>query len=358
MGDTHLSHYDLRAAVASGILDEAQAADLLALGQSRAGQRGAMPDEDEPFELFRGFSEIFVAVGLSILFAGWISASAIFGSAVIVLILAGALSFVLARYFTLKRRMTLPSIILVSVFAVSLSGAMIALLDEFDRSITASNMWAMLVCGVTAAGLLIWYRVYRLPFTMFLVGITGVVFVTIVTKSLIPLALGADWYDLFDLRSGYNLAFGTLVFGICAFVAGMWFDMSDPHRLGRRAASGFWLHLLAAPALVNTVALTFWNMQNGLGYALLAVSLVLISALALIIDRRSFLTAGIGYLAVLLGYVLRFNENDGSWILILLILGAFITLLGTYWTQVRGKLLRALPDFPGKTNLPPYMDVS
>ena len=57
---------DLRAAVAAGILTEAQAAGLMALAQGRAGQRAHMAADDEPFEFFRGFSEIFIALGLKI----------------------------------------------------------------------------------------------------------------------------------------------------------------------------------------------------------------------------------------------------------------------------------------------------
>jgi hypothetical protein len=107
---------------------------------------------------------------------------------------------------------------------------------------------------------------------------------------------------------------------------------------------------------VNTVALTFWNMQSALGYSLLALSLLLITLLALIIDRRSFLTAGIGYLAVLLSLVLKSGDGDYSWIGIVLILGLFVTALGAFWTQVRASLMRALPAFPGKRRLPPYSE--
>ena len=57
---------DLRAAVAAGILSEAQAVSVSTLAQGRAGQRSAMPAEDEPFEFFKGFSEIFVSIGLVI----------------------------------------------------------------------------------------------------------------------------------------------------------------------------------------------------------------------------------------------------------------------------------------------------
>ena len=38
--------------------------------RSPQGQRDGLPSEDEPFELFRGFSEIFITVGLVLIFLG------------------------------------------------------------------------------------------------------------------------------------------------------------------------------------------------------------------------------------------------------------------------------------------------
>ena len=108
----------------------------------------------------------------------------------------------------------------------------------------------------------------------------------------------------------------------------------------------------------NTVALTFYNMGSLTGHLLLALALCIITILALAIDRRSFLTAGIGYLAVLLALVLRSGENDMSWAGILLILGLFVTVLGAFWNQARASVLRILPDFPGKHRLPPYSEAS
>ena len=70
---------DLRAAVAAGILSEAQAASLLALANDRSGQRATLPSEDEPFEFFRGFSEIFISIGLIILLTGVTGLLAAFG---------------------------------------------------------------------------------------------------------------------------------------------------------------------------------------------------------------------------------------------------------------------------------------
>ena len=47
--------------------------------------------------------------------------------------------------------------------------------------------------------------------------------------------------------------------------------MHDPHRLRRWSASGFWLHMLAAPALVNTIVLTLYNYGGTVGYLLTAL---------------------------------------------------------------------------------------
>lgn len=340
---------DLRAGVAAGLLTEPQAAGILALAEARHGARLAQPEEDEPFELFRGFAEIFVSVGLVLLLAGVIGLSALFGSPLLLMAVTAGACWWFARYFTLKRRMVLPSIVLVCGYAAGIGGVAASFAGG------EGTAQGLLICALIAAGLALWYRVFRLPFTMFLLGLTGLAAVAIVTDSITPDTVAQGWDAMFDLRAGSGLALGTLAFGLAAFAGGMWFDSRDPHRLGRYSASGFWLHLLAAPALVNTVALTFYNMGPGAGYALLAVALALIAVLALVIDRRSFLTAGIGYLAFLITLVAR-QGGDLDWPWVVLILGAVITGLGAYWTHLRARLMRALPDFPGKRRLPPYLE--
>ncbi len=158
----------------------------------------------------------------------------------------------------------------------------------------------------------------------------------------------------FDLRESPQFATATLVFGLGVFLAGMWFDTRDPHRLGRHAATAFWLHMLAAPALVNTVALTLYNSGGAGGIGLLVVALVIITLLALIIDRRSFLTAAIAYIALVIAWVMGDSSDFGSWTFILIALGGLITAIGTWWVPLRAVVMRVLPDFPGKSSLPPY----
>ncbi|MFP5478596.1 MAG: hypothetical protein ACLGIE_02745 [Alphaproteobacteria bacterium] len=344
---------DLRAAVAAGILTEAQAASLTALANSRNGRRAALPAEDEPFEFFRGFSEIFISIGLVILLSGVTALLAAFGGfALLTLVpLASAgIAWWWATYFTLRRRMTLPSMVLASAYG---AGILIFAFTILARGGMDERGVAIIGFLLAAAGMVLWYRRFRLPFAAFLTGgaVLGAVYsITASASNVVGLIGGGGYRAFFDLGESPAFATATLLFGIGAFLVGMWFDTRDPHRLGRHSATAFWCHLLAAPALVNTVAIT---LMNGGGIGLLAVALVLITVLALIIDRRSFLTAAIAYIATVIAWVM--GEGDGTeWIFILLLLGGFITAIGTWWVQLRAALMRALPDFPGKASLPPY----
>lgn len=345
---------DLRAAVAAGILSEAQAASLSALAHDRAGRRASLPAEDEPFEFFRGFSEIFISIGLVILLTGATALLTVIGGFALLTLVplaTAAIAWWWAGYFTLKRRMTLPSMVLASAYGI---GITVFAFTVLARANLDERMVAILGFTLSALGMVAWYRRFRLPFSAFLTGafaLGAVYAVTASAENLIGLVAGGDDFrSFFDLAESPAFATATLLFGTAAFLVGMWFDTRDPHRLGRHAATAFWCHLLAAPALVNTVAVT---LLNGGGMVFLAIALVLITLLALVIDRRSFLTAAIVYIAIVIGWVMG-GDGGTSWIFVLLVLGAFITAIGSWWVQLRAKVMDLLPNFPGKSRLPPY----
>ena len=354
---------DLRAAVQAGIVTEAQAAGLRALSDARAGRRIAMPSEDEPFEFFRGFSEIFVSLGLIILLSGTAALLAFVGGLAILMAIpaaVAAISWWWASYFTLKRRMNLPSMVLAIAFGGGVWLSVLAALISTMENSLADRALVILPSVIAAAAMLVWYRRFRLPFTMFVLGgfaLSALYGATASAQALADFVAGSQTRAMggfFDLGQSPAFASATLIFGLGAFAAGMWFDLQDPHRLGRHSATGFWLHLMAAPALVNTVALTLYNSGSGANIGLLSLALLAITLLALIIDRRSFLTAALGYVAIVIFWVVGDATEFGNWVVILLVMGGLITAIGTWWVQLRGAILRALPDFPGKARLPPW----
>lgn len=343
---------DIRAAVAANVITEAQAARLKVFAESRLGYRANMPDDDEPFELFKGFAEIFVTVGLGMLFTGIMVLAAFWGNFSTIPLIGALLAFGFAFYFTKRRRMNLPSIWLATVFAGNIAAFFGYLV--FDP-INPSEYDVLYVGLIGMAAMAGWFYIFKLPFSMFLFGLFGLVVALAIAAILSPNVI-----DFLQLREGlFNLnnqsffPIATLGFGIATFLLAMFFDMRDPHRISRFAASGFWLHVLAAIAIVNTVALTLYSGGN---YALTAAALFIISLIALIIDRRSFLTAGILYMAFLLYAAFEGDGEFGALISTLLILGVFITVLGTWWAGIRAVIMNALPHFPLKKRLPPYVE--
>lgn len=344
---------DLRAAVSAGLISEAQAASVLTLSQSRQGLLNAANAEDEPFELFRGFNEIFIVVGLTILFVGWsgfvgLASLASFGMATASTVVFSAIGLfvlpVLATYFTTRRRMVAPSIALSIMFAITALQFAVSFGWNLGFALPARMVFAGAVATVL---LVLWYWRFRIPFTMALIG--GGVFLTAGATLLQNGAGIPEPRDLFLLSAEGPFALMTVILGLFALSVALWFDMSDPHRVTRRAASAFWLHIIAAPAIVNTVALTLFVRDTTGALVALVAFLGIMAAFAIVIDRRSFLIAGVGYVIALSAGVLE----DQAYLAIL-ILGILLVYLGAQWEWLRTKLMAALPNFPGKSRLPPW----
>jgi hypothetical protein len=357
-----VSAEDLRAAIAAGILTEAQAAALKSLADQRAGLRLSLPAEDEPFEFFRGFSEIFISIGLLILLAGFVFLSQHTPptkhiSFMYPQVAMAAVAWLGANYFTLRRRLNLPSMVLAVSFTVALSsGGRFVFEWAFGRSLDP-NLELLSGWLLTTMGMAAWYARFRLPFAAFLFGVS-LLFALYALVAWLDGTVAVNLWNyerLLDFDQNAVFATLTLLFGVGTFSAAMWFDLRDPHRVTRYAATAFWLHLLAATALVNTMAVTVLNLGGAATFVLLPLAVFMISVLALVIDRRSFLSAAIAYLGIMLSWVIE-TDNALSAAVVLIILGLFVTAIGTWWVPLRSALMRRLPDFPGKQRLPPYAE--
>ncbi|MEM7520537.1 MAG: hypothetical protein AAF307_05815 [Pseudomonadota bacterium] len=338
---------DLKAAVGAGILSEAQAVSVLAIADKRRGARENLAPEDEPFELFRGFNEIFIVIGLSILATGWIAfvtlnvasqISNITASALLYGCLGGVILWALSEYFIRVRRMVAPAIALSVLFAANATIASVIYLSQ--PFMVAQSDYGSLPLPLTVALVILavfWWR-FRVPFALAIIAV-GLFALAIIQAST---SQGApeNLTDLFLLSAAGQFAWITLALGALVFVGAMLFDMSDPHRVTRRSANGFWLHLVAAPALVNTVALSLLESETSGSDLLLLAILLGFGVTAIIIDRRSFLIAGIGYVVVIASTVM-----DGSGTpYIILLLGIALLSLGAFWERIRGVMIGYLPE--------------
>src|SRR4051812_21311428 len=174
------SQQELDDAVAAGV-NNAEAAAALR-GYFETQRSTAIPDEEQ-FRLLTGFNDIFVSIAAAILlFAiGWIGQS--IGQSMGLTIDHGGPSFLaplgvaivswgLALYFTAKRRMALPSILLLLSFVIGVfTTALFALFlgvghDQMDGNNMLTGMLVAVSGAIAAAAAWLHWRRFHVPITI------------------------------------------------------------------------------------------------------------------------------------------------------------------------------------------------
>lgn len=358
---------ELAPAVAAGIITADQAARIAALDGPpavAAAQGGAAVDaeasdaDEEIVHFARGFQDVFLTIGLVLLMVGIGIAGPIAFGAAGGLYAGAVVAFALAWYFARSRRLVLPSIVLALGFTLFVGVATGVVLggegwgNLFPGMQSASSAPALLGGGLAAvAAAAAFYAIFRLPFAL---GLVAAALVYVANGGLI-LALGMATF------SGVAL-YVLLVMGLVTFAVAMAFDLSDPRRRTLRSDNAFWLHLVAAPMIVHSlVALlvehgrTNFNTQDSLVVIAIVVAL---GVVALIIDRRALLVAGLGYLGFAVAQLLVAADLAQSGVLAatLLFVGAAVVILGAGWRPIRGALLRLVGE-PLRRRLPPAVRV-
>jgi len=243
--------------------------------------------------------------------------------------------------------MVAPAIALSIMFAVNAaSGFIVAMTEPFMIAQDDYSSVPIPLFLATLVLMIYWWR-FRVPFAMAVIAVGFFLVAIVYTAS--SGGRVEDISDFFLLSAGGPFAWITLLLGLAVFGVAMVFDMSDPHRVTRRSANGFWLHVVAAPALVNTLALSLLAQESNLSNLILLGVLAMFALVAIIIDRRSFLIAAIGYIVTLAATV--FEGNGAA--LTVLILGIVLLLLGAFWERIRARILRIMPRFLPLHRLPP-----
>lgn len=333
---------DLDAAVDAGVIDARARDRLLAFMVARA--EGAAGPDNESFRLLTGFNDIFVSLACILLL---LAAGSLLPGAVASIGIAG-LSWALAEYFTRKRRMALPSILLLLVFVGSVFGSTFQLIsgtghwtEALQQAQTSGRMAALwsplLVSGLIAAGAaaLHWRR-FRVPITLAAGAATLAVGAIALTGVLTNAQPGA----------GLILLAAMLLCGLAIFAAAMYFDMKDKARLTRNTDIAFWLHLLAAPLIVHPAfaAAGITGMQpSALSAVIVLAVYAALTFVALAIDRRALLVSALIYVLYALNGLFAAGQMAASFGLTALIIGSFLVMLSAAWGLLRRRLLATLP---------------
>ncbi len=361
---------DLQAAVAEGIISQDQAERLRDFANRLSGAGGEAMEftqdtRDEPFRLLRGFRDFFIAIGIVIFAIGVTSlAFGYLGGSMdieslfqdssalrlrVALTMFGLVAFgiVLAEWITRHQRLPLASLVTSLAFAfwsaLFLATAVAVVWPDLNSREQLMNgvVWWLLFAG-GILGMVGFYWRYRLPFALLPLAVSSVGLVYM----LIQATLEPGWTDLHA-----RITIGAL--GFLAFLAAMWFDMKDPLRVTRFAECGFWLHLLAAPMMVHSLLLG----QSGdtPNLALTLGTMGVLSLVALLIDRRALLVAGLSYLAIAIGQIVSGSELlvGMEFAITASVLGGAVLCLGLGWAPIRRAVIAIVPFEGLKSRLPP-----
>lgn len=334
------SESDIENAVAAGVISPEAAA---AFRNHTAGLRQAPAVDEEQFRLLTGFNDIFVAIALALSLGaigqiGWQIMQPLGGAAV------AASAWLFAEYFTRRRRMALPSILLLLAFAAGVAATMIGTLVRLDLDMPERT--AALVGGgialVTAGATWLHWRRFMVPITV-AAGALALV-ATLAATSAGVLGLKPD--DLYPI---------ALAGGVGVFALAMWWDVSDRERRTRRSDVAFWLHLAAAPLIAHPIFHMLGVLNNDVDAvrALLVIGLYLVFAfVALAVDRRALLVSSLAYvLYAMYALIQQTGAVELSAALTAFVIGSALLTLSVFWHQMRRMVVAMLGGL--KDRLPP-----
>jgi MFS family permease len=343
------SETDIEAAVAAGAMTPDAAASLR---NYMSTQRSAPNVDEEHFRLITGFNDIFVGIAAAILLfaVAWIGQSigpniGGDGPSPFAGLFVAATAWGLAEFFTKKRRMALPSILLLLAFTagVLLTAFTTIILGVGESAFEDSERAFALVIAASAAVAagatwLHWKR-FRVPITIAVGAATLVGLVLALTAYVIG--------DAGDATMENILLLTGLLLGLGVFAVAMRWDSSDPRRETRRSDVAFWLHLLSAPLIVHPI-FSLLGLNDGDATIMEAVVVMLVYVLlgltALAVDRRALLVSALAYvLFALISLFKQFGAVELNIALAAFVIGSGLLLLSAFWHNVRKAVVQPLP---------------
>ncbi|MEA3262946.1 MAG: hypothetical protein U9R07_05615 [Pseudomonadota bacterium] len=334
------SEAELQSAVTAGAISREAAQ---ALRDHANGMRNAPVADEEHFRLITGFNDIFVTIAAVLLLVACAGIGGAMTAGVGGLLVAGA-AWLMAEFFTRKRRMALPSIVLLLAFVGGVIAIPVEIIDSANPKFsdqTAALVGAAVALLAGGAALVHWRR-FMVPITVAAgTAALAAMAVALIMAAIQPL-VGRDGMENVLLW----LLFGA---GIVVFGFAMRWDMSDRGRETRRSDVAFWLHLLAAPMIAHPLfhALGVTEGQNIGALAALGVVViyVLLGLVALAVDRRALLVSALAYVLTAMTLLFKnFGMVELNVALTGLVIGSALLSLSAFWGPIRRAVVSPLPD--------------
>lgn len=315
---------DVKDAVTAGVLPQQHAQALLAfVAQSR--QSPSQTDE-ETFRFIRSFNDIFVTIAIALVLFAVNSLLSGLSEPVSRSAIAIA-SWGLAEYFTRRRRMAFPSIVLLGAFTLGVFFAVTGLVSTMTTDAQLAPAAGAIAAAIAAGAH--WLR-FRVPITV--AAGMGALIVFVVA--------------MFGMDNAPSAV--VLAAGLVTLVIAMIFDTRDRHRLTRKADIAFWLHMLAAPLIVHGLFTSLGILTGSLSSTQAASVLAFYAGfglLALIIDRRALLVSSLVYVLYAASTLIAGSGfKDYSSGITALAIGVFLLLLSAGWSHLRALTVRIMPQ--------------
>jgi len=317
---------DLENAVLKGIFPRKSVEIFRDDISSRSNTYGA---DEEKFRLIASFNDLFVVIAcvLFMLSVSWtlfhihpaISAAAV-----------SILSWGLAEFFVLRRKMALPAIVLLLTMVGGLFASVAMLFDTLDGGVFVLSALA------AAIGAWLHWKRFGVPITV----AAGVAALVVLVISLLVFLIPTSVDYLIPM---------TLLGGIGIFLVAMRWDSSDPQRVTAKSDIAFWLHLTAATLIVHpifSILGMFDSNQNLFGLGVAVVLYLILTLISLVIDRRAFMISSLVYVLAALTEMLKtygYGLEVESFAYVGVVIGFSLLLLSGFWHSTRRRIVSSLP---------------
>ena len=323
------SDEELNLAVQEGIFVEA---DLEKFRSYIARARNMSSADEESFRLVTGFNDIFVVIAslLLLVSSAWVAKII---HPVFALFLVAALSWALAEFFVLRRKMALPAIVLLLAFSGSIFSGVSQLCEVLIVQAPPALTYMLgALCAVLSTGLH-WKR-FKVPITIAIGTGAGIAFFIFTVLSVYPDA--KNWVLLLMSISG-----------LVAFFVAMRWDAADRSRTSYKSDVAFWLHLLAAPLIIHPVfsVLGIFDGSESTFNTIIVVFLYLaMTSVSIVTDRRALMVSSLVYVLYALSALLKsYGMISYSLAVAGVFIGFALLMLSGFWHGMRVYLVNTLP---------------